>query len=309
MHPPHGLRLATDPAALATLPVIVDPDPAATLLTPLSMILTTPTVAQGMSIASPMTLGSIPIPAKLCKRILNPEFVEMSELRPEAWGSEDSQSCCPGSQQLTRRAPVQDILLWTECFSWWQYSDRPTPTTLPTSWHTNGLLSGLAEYLKAMHGSCMIGITGDGLHSLRISSGQSSTLPCTTGRAFTGRARIIPRCSHCLSEIHSVANCPDLPQGPLPTPQQTSIRPAKWLSSTSVQRGSLTVPATPAVSSEYCCLFNQIQCRSRCCRYTHLCSTCSLPHPAKVCPSRGKQDWSPPLASQPQEPDHHPPMA
>ena len=157
-----------------------------------------------------------------------------------------------------------------------------------------------------MHGPCMIGVIGDGLHSLRNWSIQYTAL---YNEAFTGRARTIPRCSHCLSENHSVADCPDLPLGPLPTPQQTSVRPAKWLSSTPVQQASPTVPATPAVSSEYCRLFNQIRCRSRRCRYTHLCSTCSLPHPAQVCPSRGRRGRSPPTAPQPREPTHRPPMA
>ena len=41
----------------------------------------------------------------------------MHELLPEAWDVEVPHGCCPGSRRQLRRAPVQDILLWTECFS------------------------------------------------------------------------------------------------------------------------------------------------------------------------------------------------
>lgn len=89
--------------------------------------------------------------------------------------------------------------------------------------------------------------------------------------AFTGRARAIPRCEYCLSENHTVADCPDCPRDLLGCGHSS--------------HGS---PGQPHVSHEICRLFNQVRCRSRRCKYQHLCSTCSLSHPAMVYPSHGR---------------------
>ena len=41
----------------------------------------------------------------------------LNELLLETWDIEASYSCCPSSRRQTRWAPIQDILLWTECYS------------------------------------------------------------------------------------------------------------------------------------------------------------------------------------------------
>ena len=59
------------------------------------------------------------LPPKLVKRILNLEFVDISELIPESWKFEEeatSSSCCQHTR-APRRGPVTDILLWIECYS------------------------------------------------------------------------------------------------------------------------------------------------------------------------------------------------
>ena len=59
------------------------------------------------------------MPEKICKKILNLEFVEMYELLPEAWTTEQSQSegCCHQAHCSTHCVPITNILVWTECYS------------------------------------------------------------------------------------------------------------------------------------------------------------------------------------------------
>ena len=55
-------------------------------------------------------------PPKLQKKILDLEYVEMSELVTDSWRvQEEDQSCC--HQRRTRRGPVTEILLWVDCFA------------------------------------------------------------------------------------------------------------------------------------------------------------------------------------------------
>ncbi len=64
------------------------------------------------------------IPARLVKRILVLEFIEMAGMLPEAWLSEMTETdnasikCCGASLfPKRRRAPVTDILTWTQGFA------------------------------------------------------------------------------------------------------------------------------------------------------------------------------------------------
>ena len=56
------------------------------------------------------------LPARLVKRILEFEFVEMADMLPDAW-QEDSVTGAdthPLSRRLVRRAPIAEITLWLE---------------------------------------------------------------------------------------------------------------------------------------------------------------------------------------------------
>ena len=60
------------------------------------------------------------LPARLVKRILEFEFVEMADMLPDAW-QEESQTGAdthPLSRRLVRRAPIAEITLWLEGFAW-----------------------------------------------------------------------------------------------------------------------------------------------------------------------------------------------
>ena len=61
------------------------------------------------------------LPARLSCQIVDLEFVEMSELLPDSWQENTQQLVVFDTQfnpcSLSRKAPVQDISLWIECFS------------------------------------------------------------------------------------------------------------------------------------------------------------------------------------------------
>ena len=57
------------------------------------------------------------LPSKLVKRILDLEFVDISELVLGSWNlTEDISSCCQ-HMCAARRGPVTNILLWIDCYS------------------------------------------------------------------------------------------------------------------------------------------------------------------------------------------------
>ena len=228
----------------------------------------------------------------------------MHELLPEAWGVEATQSCCPGSRRQTRRAPVQDVLLWTECFS--------SLVAILGAAHPHHIANLMAYQRSIVQASRIFEgnawVIYDRCYRRRaaVTKDLNWAVQHTAlyNEAFTGRARTIPRCGHCLSENHGVADCPDLPQAPPSHQHHASTLSSGTPSTAAAPR---TRPVTPTVSTEYCRLFNQVKCRSRKCRYLHLCSNCSLPHPEQVCPNRGRRDRSPPPHSR--EPARRPPMA
>ena len=242
--------------------------------------------------AMPTTLDSVPIPTKLRARILELDFIEMNELLPEAWDIEASYSCCPSSRRQTRRAPIQDILLWTECYS--------SLVAILGSAHPHHIADFMAYQRSIVRASRIFEgnawVVYDRCYRRRaaLTKDLNWSVQCTSlyNEAFTGRARTIPRCGHCLSENHSQANCPDLPQGQ-PAPQRQAPMLHTDPQTSPAQRPRIPAPPAPT-SASYCRLFNQVLCRSRRCRFQHLCNLCSLPHPEQVCPDRSKRDRSPP---------------
>ena len=62
-------------------------------------------------------MSSVPLPQKLIKKILDLEYIEMSELIPDAWRyNEEDNQCCHSTHCSARRGPVNNILLWLDCF-------------------------------------------------------------------------------------------------------------------------------------------------------------------------------------------------
>ena len=86
-----------------------------------------PSLLAPQTIASPQVTGSSAsisgasssLPPKLIKKILELEFVDMSELVPDMWRfpDVDDNKCCHHSRCPPKRGQVTDILLWIEHFS------------------------------------------------------------------------------------------------------------------------------------------------------------------------------------------------
>ena len=92
--------------------------------------------------------------------------------------------------------------------------------------------------------------------------------------AFTGRARVIPRCQFCLSDSHSSHDCTF---GPYDSRHYQNRQPPP-------RRGAVRTQV-----AQICRMFNQLeekQCHFKQCRYAHLCPRCNQPHPVSECDRR-----------------------
>ena len=99
-----------------TLPVF-EPNPSNGLAQLVAQVAPRSTVTQPLPPATPNSFSpTARLPQKLVTRINSLEFVEMSELLPEAWVPEPhDQAAAP--RRPSRCTPVTDILVWTECYS------------------------------------------------------------------------------------------------------------------------------------------------------------------------------------------------
>ena len=94
--------------------------------------------------------------------------------------------------------------------------------------------------------------------------------------AFTGRAKHITRCRHCLSDSNTTQQCPDNPN--LFTGWHPDMRqlPQQLMPSLAWDQG----PArTSSTRQEICRNYNDGRCKFQRCRFQHICKECSVPHP------------------------------
>ena len=102
--------------------------------------------------------------------------------------------------------------------------------------------------------------------------------------AFTGRAKVIPRCPHCLCEDHAGASCPHNPNPPVlgwfsdPRPYPNQLTQSVQPLPAPLQSGNPRI--------EICRNFNENRCSFARCRFQHVCLDCAGPHPALLCPRR-----------------------
>ena len=106
---------------------------------------------------------------------------------------------------------------------------------------------------------------------------------CLYNKAFTGRAKSIPRCLHCLGDDHTGATCP-LNPSPIVVGWLQENRPF-LPSSTTAPLFLQGQPRAGTSRVETYRNFNGNHCRVSCCHYLHSCSFCRGPHPVVVCPT------------------------
>ena len=245
----------------------------------------------------PAAVATIPgfssLPPRLIRRIVAREFIDMSDLLPEAWRVDPAAqtACCPHTKR-PRRAVVTDILIWAECYATMAaVLAAAFPEKAP---HFFAHLRTVVKAARNFEGSAWASYD-------MVVRRQAANRGCldwgcvdnaTYSEAFTGRARLIPRCIYCLGDTHSSQECvyapapadphpatsPSLPQPRPPARQLPAVQP----------------PARQMNTVEICRLFNAGACRFPRCRYAHICARCRLPHPATECSDRRRFTGGPP---------------
>ena len=191
------------------------------------------------------------LPARLSRRIVELEFVEISELLPDSWQEETQPLVVFDAQlnprRLSRKAPVQDISLWIECFSRMaavlvtRYPDKG-----PELWAYQASIVRAARNYEGL-----AWVAYDRQYRREALARKDLNWSATNSRlyneAFTGRAKAIPRCCHCLSDSHTTAHC--TLDATLGTPTQVH-------------------PNAGSSSGEICRSYNAGRCQHVRCRYT-----------------------------------------
>ena len=157
------------------------------------------------------------LPPKLVKRILDLEFVEMAELLPDAWQDENTLSEPSHAHRRTRRPPVTEILPWLECFGRLAaVLCKKYPDKAAEFW---AYQTSILRAARNFEGTAWVAY--DRQYRREALARQDLNWSACNARlyneAFTGRAKAIPRCQHCLSETHASATCP------LTTPDPTVL--------------------------------------------------------------------------------------
>ena len=207
------------------------------------------------------------LPPKLVGRILNLEFIDMSELIPESWKSMEEEASCCHQVKVSRRGPVTDILLWVECYATLvAVLASRYPVKVP---QMMAYQKTIVKAYKTYSGQGWV--TYDTCYRRRAANTKSldwDVMDFTLyNETFAGRAKVIPRCYHCSSEFHSSAECVQAPVQD--KPQCTSIkRPVQNV--------------TPV-----CYDFNndsRNKCKFKWCKFAHICTVCRGRHPKSSCP-------------------------
>lgn len=223
------------------------------------------------------------LPPKLVKKILDLEYIDMSELVPDSWRFQDreleSSKCCMSKRP--KRGPVSDILLWSECYA-------TLVSVLGERYPTKivGFMSYFKTILRASR--CFQGdawVSYDMTFRRRAANLKSLDWGAMDvllfNETFAGRAKQLIRCKFCVSEHHGSADCPYAPEKE--DHKSPSFR---------APRGNTSRPVV-----QLCMLFNSkggSQCRYKQCRFAHLCSRCHGAHSAAECISnQDKTPWQP----------------
>ena len=196
----------------------------------------------------------------------------MAELVQEAWRfQEEEQSGCCHHAKRRRRGPVTDILLWVDCYA--------SLIAVLSAGHSTKTPEFMA-YLKIIVYASK-SFTGDGWVTYdacyRRKAAATRSLDWSRmdfnlyNQIFAGRAKTLPCCRFCNSELHPSFECPLAPH-----------QPEKRLSS-----GTRLAASRPLEFLYQ--LFNSRtgnKCKFQPCKFRHACSECGGSHPASQC--RGK---------------------
>ena len=224
--------------------------------------------------ASPTTLQSWALPPKLYKKILDLDFVDMSELLPDGWHLQEQDTKCCHQRRLTRRGPVTDILVWIECFSVMvavlssKYPDK-TPQLMAYQRTIVRASKSYTEDRWVTYDTCY---RRNAAITKSLDWGQVDFN--LYNETFTGRAIWIERCKLCSSEHHKSEDC---------------VYAADTAHHSQRQRSPIR---SIDDRKEPCKLYNTRygnRCRYHPCKYRHQCSNCGGAHPRYYCSREGSQ--------------------
>jgi hypothetical protein len=162
----------------------------------------TPSGGSNPSSYPPSSWGIPAISPKVLKKIWEADFVDMTELLPGSWHSEEMD---PLSKSLSGRPSVTEISVWMECFA--------TLAAL-VSYRFPGKPLQLFAYCRTMASRNYDGLAWvayDNAFWRQAATSRSyewgSVDSVLYNEAFTGRARIKTRCHHCLLDTHTAEEC------------------------------------------------------------------------------------------------------
>ena len=217
---------------------------------------------------------------KVVKRILELEFVEMSEVTVD-----DDIPQAPGRPPAPARLPITDISQWLERYS---LLAAVLATRFPEK--APELFAYQATIVRAERNyEGKRWVSYDRQFRREALARKDLNWSVTDSRlyneAFTGRARAIARCPLCLQDDHSAPYCPKNPDrqwfGWFPN-VSSPWQPASPWQPQLVAAGPLSSQSTSG--QEICRRFNDGRCKQSKCRFLHLCKECHTPHAWVACP-------------------------
>ncbi len=214
--------------------------------------------------------GGASVPPRLVKKITSLDFIDMRELLPESWQLDPVEDGCCHSRR-PRRGLVTDFPVWIEC-----YATMVAVLSTHYPQHTPHFMAYLRTITRASRNFEGTAWASYDMAYRRQAANRKSLEwgiidPALYNEAFTGRAKLIPRCKYCLVDTHSSHECRDSSEGERASSRQpNSPRPR-------LSQGAVDI----------CQLFNKPSgnvCRYKQCRYAHICSKCRRgTHPAAEC--------------------------
>ena len=209
----------------------------------------------------------------------------MSELRADVWPDDPAPTDSPHTPRRPGRPPVINIKTWLECFARMAaVLVSRFPEKAPELWaYQSTILNAAHSY----EGATWVAYDRQYRREMLARKDLNWSVPNSRlyNEAFTGRARFMPRCQHCLSEDHGSTGCPQHPN-PMMVGwlQPPSNLPLSTLPSLPPPTLAVSQPKTPG--QEVCRNFNNGRCRFSRCRFLHSCSDCAGAHASIHCPRR-----------------------